>query len=199
MFLFLSYMVKVIEMWIDKKERLFFESYFDKDDAEKLKNFIEDELGYKTTLEKEDSREFKPHPAIWKKNVVRDIDWSNYKNIIYIIKNRDNSDEDIVKGLGSEGSGFSITIKRGTVMTEYSKLLELGGNIPSEEELIEFAKKICNKFMKGKKINVGIEVLVKDKGKTQKGKIISYSKGNYTIKTEDEFVGIYKRKEFELG
>jgi len=152
-------MTKFIDMWIDKDGDVFFDDYFEREDAPKLKEFIENKLGYTVNLEEDKKREFKPVPAIWKKKVVRDINWSNYNNILYIINNRDKTDIDIVKGLHSAGSGFSITVKRGTVMTEYSKLLEAEGNKPSPEKLIEFAKKIANKFMKGKRIGPGAKVL----------------------------------------
>lgn len=187
-----------IYMLIDKNGYLFFESYFLEQDAEKLKNFIEKELGYKVILTKDDKREFKYYPAIWKKNVVRDIDWSNYQNILYIINNRDRTDEDIVRGLHSEGSGFSITVKRGIVMTEYSRLLELEGHKLTEEKKIEFAKNIANKFMKGKRVNVGQRVVTDVRGKKIKGKITAFSGGDYKIELDDGSFGLFKRNEFEL-
>lgn len=191
-------MVEIVDMWIDKDGFVFFESYFLEQDAEKLKGFIEKELGYKVILAKDDKREFKPYPAIWKKNVVRDIDWSNYQNILYIIDNRDRADEDIVRGLHSEGSGFSITIKRGIVMTEYAKLLELEGRKLSEERKIEFAKNIANKFMKGKRVNVGQRVVTDVRGQKVKGKITTFSGGEYKIELDDGSFGLFKRNEFEL-
>ena len=79
--------------------------------------------------------------------MVRDIDWSNYLNIMYVIKNRKQTDEEIVKGLHSKGSGFSITIKRGYIMTDYASLLELEGNNISNEKLVEFCKNMACKFL----------------------------------------------------
>lgn len=191
-------MKEIVDMWVDKDGYLFFESYFLEQDAEKLKEFIEKELGYQVILAKDDKREFKPYPAIWKKNVVRDIDWNNYQNILYIINNRDRTDEDIVKGLHSEGSGFSITVKRGVVMTEYAKLLELEGRQLTEDKKIEFAKSIANKFMKGKRVNVGQNVITDFRGQKIKGKIINFIEGKYKIELEDGSFGFFKRDEFEL-
>ena len=191
--------VEYIDMWIDKDGDVFFDDYFDEKDAPKLKGFIEAELGYKVNLMRDSEREFKPEPKIWKKNVVRDIDWSNFNNILYIINHKENTDEDIVKGLHSEGSGFSITVKRGIILTEYTRLLETENGKPSPERLIQWAKEITNRFMKGKKLDVGTTVLVMDRGKKVKGKILEYDKGDYRIEKEDGFTGRYRRSEIELG
>jgi len=191
-------MAKVMGMWIDADGDLFFDDYFDEEDSEKIKKFLEEELEYKVVFQRDDERVFKPIPAIWKKKVVRDIDWSNYNNILYIIEYREKTDEDIVKALHSKGSGFSITIKRGIVMTEYSKLLELEGNKPSKEKLIAWSKEIVNRFMKGKRIPVGSKVLANFRDTKLKGKIVGYEKGDYEIELEDGAKCIYKRNEFEL-
>ncbi len=191
-------MQDIIDMWIDKDGYLFFETYFDEQDADKLKTFIEKELGYKVVLQRDNEREFKPYPAIWKKNVVRDIDWSNYHNVLYIIKNRDKSDEDIVRGLLSEGSGFSITIKRGIVMTEYAKFLEAEGRVPSEEKLKEFSKNLAKRFMKAKRLQAGTQITYLYDGMKFKGKVVAYNDGAYDIQLENGKELTCQRNEIEL-
>lgn len=122
----------------------FANNFFDINEAEKLKEFAE-KLGYTVVVE-ETAERFCDELNPLRKKMVRDIDWSNYNNILYVIKNREKNDVDIVRGLASEGSGLSITIKRGQIMTEYSTFLELEGKNVSEEKIIEFCKQIASKF-----------------------------------------------------
>jgi hypothetical protein len=192
-------MKETIEIWIDKNDDLFFENYLRAGDADALKKFLEEELGYDVIVSKDNTKVFKQYPAIWKKKVVRDIDWSNYNNILYIIKNRNKSDIEIVEALHSEGSGFSITIKRGIVMTEYSKFLEQEKGQVSDEQLVSLAKLITNQFMKGKKISVGTNIIFTDEGKKLKGTILEYDGGSYTIKDEEGYKRIMKRSEFDIN
>ena len=143
-------MAKIMTIYVSKTDNLasFGDYFFDKDDADKMKKFAET-LGYKTAIEKCDER-FANELNPFRKIQVRDIDWSNYKNVLFVIKNRDKTDEEIVKGLKSKGSGFSITVKRGQIMTEYSNLLELDGNNIDDEKLVEFAKRISSRFLHNK-------------------------------------------------
>lgn len=123
----------------------FGDEFFDENEADKLIEFAK-KLGYKVT--KEVTTElFADSLNPLRRHQVRDIDWSNYRNILYVIKNRDKSDEEIVRGLHSEGSGFSITVKRGQIMTEYSNFLELDGKNVTEEKLIAVCKRIAGMFI----------------------------------------------------
>lgn len=121
-----------------------FTEYFDEDEIPKMVEFAKS-LKYSVTVEETDKR-FRDILNPIRKPNIRDINWQNYANIVYVIKNRDKNDEAICEGLGSAGSGFSITVRRGKIMTEYSKFLEVEGGNVTEEKLVEFAKLLANKF-----------------------------------------------------
>jgi hypothetical protein len=121
-----------------------FSDYFDEDEIPKMVEFAKS-LKHTVTVEETDRR-FRDVLNPLRKPNIRDIDWQNYMNIVYVIKNRDKSDEAICEGLGSAGSGFSITVRRGKIMTQYSKFLEVEGGNVTEEKLVEFAKLVANKF-----------------------------------------------------
>jgi hypothetical protein len=122
--------------------------FFSDDEADEMVKFAE-ELGYDVTKEMTDKR-FAEVNSPFRRINIRDIDWSDYNNILYVIEHRDKTDTQIVRGLNSEGSGFSITIKRGQIMTEYSNMLEKM-NAPLTRELkVELAKVIAGKFISGR-------------------------------------------------
>ncbi|MCP3684414.1 MAG: hypothetical protein GY861_17180 [bacterium] len=122
----------------------FSDFFFDEDQADKMKAFAEG-LGYKVTIEKTD-QEFCSYLNPLKRQQIRDIDWQDYRNILYLIKNRNKSDYDITKGLGSEGSGMAVLSKMRKVLAEYTTFTELEGNNITEEQLETFAKSMVNKF-----------------------------------------------------
>ena len=151
-----------MKVYVSEPDNLasFGDIFFDVDEADKMVKFAES-LGYTVTKEDTDRR-FADNNSPFRKDNVRDIDWADYKNILYIIDNRDKTDEEIVRGLKSKGSGFSITVKRGKVMTAYSNALEKITGPLTKEMKIELAKTICGKFMSGKKsMQSGIDYLKK--------------------------------------
>jgi hypothetical protein len=123
--------------------------FFFEGEADKMKKFAED-LGYTVEIQETDKR-FSTDNSPFRKIMVRDIDWSDYNNVLYVINNRDKTDEQICSGLKSEGSGFSVTIKRGQIMTEYINLLEKIHSPITSELKVELAKIIALHFMGGVK------------------------------------------------
>ncbi|MFH1072884.1 MAG: hypothetical protein V1743_05640 [Nanoarchaeota archaeon] len=151
-------MKKKMILIISKTDELcsFSDEYFEAKDATKLKDFVE-RLGYEVSIEETDQR-FANCLNPLRREVIRDIDWTDYRNITKVIKLslklaeeefKDSIiDEQICKELGSEGSGFSITVKRGQIMTQYALLAKLDGKTVDETHLEKISKLIAKRYQK---------------------------------------------------
>lgn len=141
-------MSKSIDIWIDKDEDVFFEDYFEKDDVPKLKKFIEKELGYTVNVYEDKEREFKPFPAIWKKRNIRDIDWSDPRNIMILLKNEDKTNDEIIQLLGvpERESNFVVVTRMRNVRQQFKAWAkELGLDDSLDIHIEKFAKIYASK------------------------------------------------------
>ncbi|MBU0958683.1 MAG: hypothetical protein KKB31_01930, partial [Nanoarchaeota archaeon] len=140
-------------------------SYFKENDVEKIKEFLEDELHISVHIERESNREFKHTPALWKKNMVRDIDWTNPKNIIILLKNEDKTDNQMLELLGvpDRESNFVVVTRMRSVRQKFkSWAKELGLDDSLEEHIEKFAKLYSSQQRKTEKqiINI-IKIMIK--------------------------------------
>lgn len=134
-----------IDIVISKDGELAIAGYLNENELEKVKTFL-DSIGYDPVVEQV-NRGFKNQFNPLRKRNIRDINWSDYRVILKVIKliRDDKSDDEITKALCSDGSGFSITVKRGILMSAYTKYIEENVNV-TDEQLISFAKKIAKEF-----------------------------------------------------
>ena len=136
---------------IDINDNVAFDDYFSKDDAEKIKNFIERELKISCEIEIDADREFKEIPALWKKRSIRDIDWSDPRNIIILLKNEDKTDEEMLTLLGvpNRESSFVVVTRMRNVRQQFkawAKELKIDDNL--EMYIEKFAQIYASKQRK---------------------------------------------------
>lgn len=137
-----------IDVVVSKKDKLAcFAGYFSDNDVLKMKAFAESLNCTVNMIEHDGSfrDELNPYRVVQ----TRDINWHNPQNIIKVYKLAldGKSDYQIVKALGSEGDGFSITIKRGQIMTEFKMYERLEGQVLSDTLIEKYALLIANHFI----------------------------------------------------
>lgn len=107
---------------IDPNGKMATDEWLDENDVDKYKAFL-DSVGYAAIVERA-TKPFKNSPALFKKKMVKDIDWSNPRIIRIVLENEALDDDAILKKMGierAEGSGVVITFRLRSIRREFLK------------------------------------------------------------------------------